>query len=143
MKPCPAWYEEIIDHALGQPMRSALKEHLGTCATCAAALDELHARAELIDSGLRGLAASEPSPSLAARVLSRLSPPVPIWKTVTAFASLVLIAGIAAWKSQEHQDIVSQEAVQISRWRSPTEALLRSTGDPLLKSVPKFGGSIP
>ncbi len=143
MKPCDAWREAIFDHALGDPPAPGLAEHLEACPACAAALEEVRAGAARMDSGLRRLVASDPSPSLAARVLANLAPPVPRWKIALALCSLVVAAGIAVWTSRDAREAAPRESVSISSWRSPTEGLLRSSADPLFKTVPKFGGVNP
>lgn len=147
MKPCAEWHEELLDHALGATPGAALAAHFAGCAACAAALVHWRGAAERLDASLPRLTAAEPPPYLAARVLARIeSAPTEAfgfgWRA--ALAGLALAVGLAAViytgrAARAREEAVVSAAAALSRWRSPTNALLRSPGDALLKSVPQLG----
>lgn len=151
MSACSDWQEQLTDLALGQPTGLELTAHLERCAACAAALIDLRARVERLDGAVRGLVASEPPPYLAARVHAEIKP-VPAWFGWIewwrpALATLALAAGLVGVVSvvrgglgtREPAETVPPAVVALFAWRSPTDALLRSPVDPLLKTVPQLG----
>ena len=151
MKPCKDWWRErLAEHALGAPASDALESHLKECPRCVGALIEQRARAEQIDAGIRLLAASEPSPQSAARVLavvrsSRRRRWVPERKrlaAVLAGIAILTVSGDYVWRV--HRQRVESERVlsagaAIARWRSPTQDLLRSPAHAWLKAPPRLG----
>jgi anti-sigma factor RsiW len=151
MKPCDdRWREELVDHTLGSPASAALTEHLENCAVCSEALREWKARMGQIDTGIRQLAASEPSAQATLRVMAdvrsrRQRVWLPEWKWVTATLSgLAIVAAsfIYVWKAQEQRKEAEKAfsaASAIGSWRSPTEGLLRSPADRWLKAPPQLG----
>lgn len=152
MTACADWREQLVDHALGLPVSPGLEAHLAGCAACASALAAWRAQVEQLDTGVRQLVASEPSPYLRSRVLAELNSQsarfvwVERWRR--ALAALAVVAGLAvlgyavrgALERQKQVETVSA-ALALSQWRSPTEALLQSPADALLKTVPRLGES--
>jgi len=150
MKSCSDWQEELLDHALGIPASADLAAHVSCCAACAGAVQELHQRAAQIDTGVRALFRAEPSPFLASRVLVHAAERAtcslwPAWLK-PALATLLLIA--LAWfgvhvvrgSIERRRNEAAQAAARsIASWHSPTEGLLRSSADSLLKSLPRLG----
>ncbi len=153
MTVCGEWRERLEDHALGLPADAPLAQHLATCAVCAAALVEWRAHAGQIDAGVRRLIAAEPSTDFSSRVLAEIRQPQSPWawnpRWSVAFAALALAAviGVLAFalrrgrERRDQADQASSAAAVLSRWRSPTEPLLRSLADTVLKSVPRLGES--
>lgn len=151
MKPCDRWRDELADRALGACASPALAAHLAKCPACSAALAQLQARACEIDDGIRQLVASELSANAAARILAQVESRAPQrrssprWKTAAAaFAALVILAVWAneTWKLRERREETVKAlsaAADISNWRSPTQDLLRSPYDTLLKGPPRLG----
>lgn len=150
MNPCPEWHEEILDLALGVAPSDALRAHFSGCEACAAALWEFRERAARIDEGVRALARGEPSAFLASRILVQAAtrPPFSTWSArfrlaLAAFALIALVTtGVHAVRGsieRQRTEAAQAAARNISSWHSPTEALLRSSADPLLKTLPRLG----
>ncbi len=73
MKPCDErWREQLVDNILGSPPSGALTGHLEKCAVCSEVLREWKARMGQIDTGIRQLAASEPSAQATLRIMAEL-----------------------------------------------------------------------
>ena len=144
MTPCRQWNEELLECALGRPLTPALSAHLARCAECSGALEALRAKAREMDRVLTGLAASEPRRGGPERVLARIATtaPVPAYpRLVAAAVALVILAGLVGLTTRPGRTIrlSTRLSAHLSTWRSPTECLLRSPADPLLKSVPRLG----
>jgi hypothetical protein len=151
MNACPQWREELIDHALGQPPGAALQAHLATCAGCSEALVALRQKASQMDTGIQQLTAAEPRAQAPERVLAqiqqrspgRLFDGKPFYGRI-ALAALVLTASLVVvlYRPPAPEKAVPFPVVALSAlstWRSPTESLLHSAGDPLLKRIPQLG----
>ncbi len=152
MNSCSEFRDSLLDHALGLPRTSDVESHLAGCKACARALERWRSQVRQIDSGVRRLVAIEPSPFLVPSVLAKAnaSPSLALWprRWKVAFASLALIAvaclaGVTAHRAIEkrREAQVISIARSLSRWKSPTESLLRSPVDPLLKNLPRLGES--
>lgn len=151
MSACFKWREQLLDLALGLPASPELEAHLPGCVACATALTEWRARAEQLDSSIRHLAASEPSSYLGSGVLARINsaPARVAWAEQWRVALVVLatVMGITvmvyvvrgAIQRRDRAEKVSSIAAALSNWRSPTEALLGSPADPLLRTLPRLG----
>lgn len=155
MSACREWNDRLLDLALGALKGSearAVEAHAHGCAACAGALTELRARSEGIDAAVRHLVGGvQLSPEFRARVLAQVEahPARAAWRParVGMLAALVASALIVAavlrlspgkwWPAPKHPD--STVVTRLSTWRSPTEALLRSSADELLDSRPQFG----
>jgi hypothetical protein len=110
----------------------------------------LRERSRQLDSGLRSLVCTEgPSPAfrhrltsaIEARRASRFGWRVPIGAIAAGLAVAVLgiILGRGVNRRSGREDSpVPPSAAQISEWRSPTDALLR-TSDEFLNLSPRFG----
>jgi hypothetical protein len=141
-----------------------LEAHIKGCASCAAALAEMRARAARIDLALPKLAeGAELQEGFEARVIaqigsrkaarisaghasgnaaSRRSNWLSGWRMRLAAAGVVCAVVIAAvvWPQVKKRWHIGEEpAVSISTWRSPTESLLQTPGRELLQSGPKLG----
>lgn len=150
MTACADWREQLLDHSLGLPVSPGLEAHLAGCAACASALAAWRVQVEQLDTGVRQLVASEPSPYLRSRVLAEINSQsarfvwVERWRrelaALAVVASLTVLAYIVrgALERQKQVETVSA-ALALSQWRSPTEALLQSPADALLKTVPRLG----
>lgn len=155
MNPCPGWKDRLIEFALGAvpaPEARAVEAHIAGCAGCSCALGELRGRGEEISKALREfMRQAEPPPNFCGRVLASLdgrsqthawhSRRVATWAAAAAFVLLVATAvGLQVGKGRRGSgDFSSQALTGLSAWRSPTEGLLRSPGDELLKSTPRLG----
>ena len=116
--------QSLVDRALGLST-----EH--SCPSCAASFQAWRAGLDV-----------EPSPFLATRILANVQAQKPVrrWKVLAALASLVAIAALAVRVTPREE--VPPEVVALAHWQSPTASLLRSTADPLLKTVPRLGTGV-
>jgi len=143
MNACLNWREELIDHALGQSPSAALTAHLGACAGCSEALEAWRQKAAQMDAGVQQLTTAEPRAQGPERVLAQiqeLSAGKPLYGRI-ALAVLILTVTVVAvlYRLTPAKKVVSLPVMALSGWHSPTEALLHSAADPLLKSVPHLG----
>jgi len=152
---CPEWNDRLLNHAAGGPSgpeTHALEGHLKRCPGCAGAVEKLLARATEIDLAVRQLVeCAGPSAGFDARVLSSAQARPArtgrrLWQ-VGVVAAVVTAAIVFAlvlnprWSKPRPAVTphATAPAAALSGWRSPTEGLLRSSGDELLRSGPRLG----
>jgi len=143
MKPCDKWKEAVIECALGEPPGAALEQHLAACPVCSMALAAWRKRAAQLDATLQDLTAVEPGPHMPARILAGIedgaSRPF-YWRLIPAAAlAVIACAVVSLYRPAEPRRPGPATVTALSAWRSPTQSLLRSSADPLLKGVPRFG----
>lgn len=153
MNACPSWKDRLLDHALDAldaREASQVEAHVEACPACARALAALRARRQEMDAALRGLGHAEGPPvgfrarllqqreSAAARLPWRLA-----WAAVPAALVLIALATLFIRASgggspdiQRAEWVATRELVE---WRSPTETLMRSPIEGLLRSGPRLG----
>ena len=137
---CREWKDALIDHALGQPADTALEAHLAACTACAAALRTWRERAAQLDPAVRQLTASEPGPYGPERILSHVALPRRRFVGRLAWAlPLIVLMVLVFYKLSRREPNITPSLTALSTWRSPTQSLLRSPADPLLKDVPRLG----
>jgi hypothetical protein len=139
MTPCRQWSDELVERSLGRTPTQELSAHLARCAECNGALEAWRERASEMDLVLTRLARSEPRPGGPERVLVRISTtaPAPSYlRLVTAAFALVILAYLIVFPARP------VKAISLVTWRSPTQSMLRSQADPLLKSVPRLGDGL-
>jgi len=138
---CREWKDALIDHALGSPADAALNAHLAGCPACAAALREWRERAAQLDPAIRQLTAVEPEPFGPERILSRAATTrrQPFYTRLAWALPLIVLLVLAFFKLARKEPSVPPSLTALSTWRSPTQSLLRSPADPLLKHVPRLG----
>jgi anti-sigma factor RsiW len=151
MNECRQWGDRLLDYTLDAlpPSRAdEVEGHLQSCASCAAAADALQRKQQQMEAGLAQLVrAAEASPAFRARVVAaareRSQPVVwqPAWKGVLAAVALVALAAIFLPGLAERWEVSTDagDLAALSRWRSPTESLLRSPADVLLQETPRLG----
>jgi hypothetical protein len=141
MTDCQKWTDALIDHALGQPADAALEAHLAGCSACAAALRGWSERASQLDPAIRQLTAVEPGPYGPERILSlvALRPRRPFYARLAWALPLVILLALTFYKLSRPEPRAPLPLTALSTWRSPTQSLLRSPADPLLKDVPRLG----
>ena len=143
MNACQKGREELIGCALGQPPGAALGAHLAACEECSQALEAWRDKASQMDAGIQQLTAATPRAHGPERILAQirqLTPGRPFYGRV-ALAALVLTASLVVvlYRPAPPRKV---ETLPLMAWRSPTESLLHSTADTLLKSVPQFGKKV-
>jgi anti-sigma factor RsiW len=151
---CEKWKDQLLEAALTESVGEDLAEHLRTCKDCAAELKTLEARRARLDT-LLPLAAqdSEPSADFRTRVLAAAeaahgSKGMPRWRMwtltgATAAAAIVLVLG-AWWYRGAARRIPPDEiaaAQKLAEWRAPSDSLLATPGQEILRTTPKLGES--
>ena len=142
MNACPKWRDELIGHALGRPPSAALEAHLAACAGCSQALEAWRQKAARMDAGVQQLTAAEPRAHGPERVLTQiqqLSPSRPFYGRVALAALILTVSLVVVLYRPAPPKKVPFPLMALSTWRSPTESLLHSPADSLLKSVPHLG----
>jgi hypothetical protein len=166
MNACREWKDKLLEYAVLEGATGATKEfgadacaleaHIKGCAVCAAALGELRARTARIDAALPQIAdGAKLQEGFEARVFARIAGGdaggnsaarytnwLSGWRMRLAMAGAVCAVVIAAvvWPQVKKIWHIGEEPVMsISTWRSPTESLLRTPGQELLRSGPKVG----
>jgi anti-sigma factor RsiW len=154
MSPCREWNDRLLDFALGdlEPRDAAAVEaHLAGCGACAAAVSEFQRRAAEINSAVHQIVqGAELRPGFFARVLARLearpAPAWPRWRLAVLGAGLATALVLGAilgpflarrWPSLRQP--APAPVAALSTWQSPTEGLLRSSGEELLEGAPRLG----
>lgn len=138
---CQEWKDALIDHALGESADAALEAHLAACPPCAEALRAWRERAARLDPAIRQITASEPGLYGPERILSRaaLRPRRPFYGRLAWALPLIVLLALAFYRLARREPSVPPPLAALSNWRSPTQSLLRSPTDPLLKDVPRLG----
>jgi hypothetical protein len=96
---CERYQGALTDLAAGAPAAPGLEAHLVGCAACRQELDALRRALALVETDLRQLLETEPSPALAARIRRAAAEPLvsPAWRPgrvlqVVAAAALLAVA---------------------------------------------------
>lgn len=132
-------------HALGEPAGAALEAHLAACPACSQAVAAWRGKAGQLDAALRELSAVEPPAYGPERVLARIQlQPARPFRRLLAHATLAVLVLLACLLVALRRPVRVQQAdllpvSALSTWRSPTQSLLRSPADALLKGVPRLG----
>jgi hypothetical protein len=151
---CERWKGQLAEAALTETLTEGLKEHLRTCVTCAEALKGLRARKERMDALLPLVAkGAEPSADFRARVLAetealnegKRTQPWRIWRLAgaTVVVALMLMVGVR-WYERTERTVSEDElaaAQKLAEWRAPSDALLATPGQEILRTMPRLGKS--
>lgn len=149
---CEKWKDQLREAALMGASTPELAEHLQTCAPCSAELRDLEARRARLDALLPRVAqGAQPSADFRARVLAAAEATgkrkrVPRWQAWTlagAAAAIVLVIG-AVWHRGTTGKIQPDElaaAQRLAEWRAPSDSLLVTPGQEILRTTPKLGES--
>jgi hypothetical protein len=145
MTACSEWREALIDHALGQPASAALEAHLPACTGCSQALETWRQKTAELDAAVQQRSAAEPRAYGAERVLARIRQ---VQTARPSFGRIALAALILAvclvvvlYRRNRPEKHLPFSEMALSAWRSPTQSLLHSPADPLLRTVPHLGES--
>jgi hypothetical protein len=151
---CEKWKDQLLEAALTGANPQELAEHLQTCAPCAVELRALEARRTRMDTLLPLLArGSQPSADFRARVLAAAEATdkrkrVARWRFwtlagATATAVTLLLIGVT-WHRQAALRVSKDElaaAQKLAVWRAPSDSLLATPGQEILRTTPKLGES--
>jgi hypothetical protein len=151
---CQKWKDPLREAALTGATAKDLEEHLRSCAKCSAELHEVRARAARLDAMLPLVAqGAEPSADFRARVLvaaaaakeGKRARPWRVW-TLTGAATVVAVVLMITVSLQRRtaRRIPWEElaaAQKLAEWRAPSDGLLATPGQEILKTTPKLGQS--
>lgn len=146
--PCEKWKDQLLEAALTGARPKDLELHLRDCKGCAAELQELGAIRARQDSLLPLLVrGSQPSPDFRARVLTaaeahseqKRAPRWRVWALAgaTLAAAVVLMVERGAVRNDGAEELAA--AQKLAEWRAPSDSLLKTPGEEILKGTPKLG----
>lgn len=148
--PCEKWKDQLLEAALTGTCTKDLELHVRDCKSCAAKLRELEAIRARQDSLLPLLVGgSQPSLDFRARVLAaaearreqKRAPKWRVWALVgaTVAAAVVFLVQRGAVRKDEAKELAA--AQKLAEWRAPSDSLLKTPGQEILKTTPKLGES--
>lgn len=151
---CEKWKDQLLEAALTASTAKDLEEHLRSCANCSAELDELRARKARLDALLPLVAQrAEPPADFQARVLAaaratnegKRARPWRVWTLAGATALVVVVLMIGVILQRRAARMIPGDelaaAQKLAEWRAPSDGLLRTPGQEILKTMPKLGNS--
>jgi hypothetical protein len=150
---CEKWNDQILEAALTGAASTDFEKHLRGCAICSSALDAARARKAQMDQLLPLVArGAEPPVDFRARVLvaaeaaneGKRARHWRLWTLAgTAAAIVVLVIGVTMYR-RTAQAVPEEElaaAQKLAEWRAPSDGLLRTPGQEILKAMPRLGKS--
>jgi len=151
---CEKWKDPLREAALTGAIAKDLEEHLRSCTNCSAELDEMRARAVRLDALLPLVAqGAEPSADFQARVLAaakaaregKRARPWRVWTLAGATAVVVVVLMIGVALQRRTARVIPGEelatAQKLAEWRAPSDGLLATPGQEILRTVPRLGES--
>ncbi len=150
---CEKWKDHLLEAALTGAVGKDFEEHLRSCTNCSRELDAVRVRKvrlnELLPLVARG---SEPQADFRARVLAAAAAaserkgarPWRVWTLAGATAAFVLLMIGATMYRRAAQTIPAEELAAVQRlaeWRAPSDGLLMTPGQEILKTMPRLGKS--
>jgi hypothetical protein len=151
---CENWKDSLREAALTGTTAKDLEEHLRSCAKCSAELDEVRARAARLDALLPLVVqGAEPSADFRSRVLAtaeatgegKRGRPWKAWTLAGATVVVValLVVGVALLRRNGPAIPAGEVAAaqKLAEWRAPSDGLLRTPGQEILKGMPRLGQS--
>lgn len=151
---CDKWKDQLLEAALTGATTKDFEEHLRSCANCSRELDAVCDRKAQLDEVLPLVARkAQPPADFHARVLAaakaasegKRARPWRVWTLAgaTAVAVLVLIVGTAMYRRSAHTIQATEVAAaqRLTEWRAPSDSLLKTPGQEILKGMPKLGQS--
>lgn len=151
---CEKWKDQLLEAALTGATTAELAEHLRTCTRCAEELKALEPRKARLDALLPQIVqGSKPSAGFRARVLAAAETAgerkhASGWRSwtlagaVAATAMALLVS--ALWYRGRTGKIQPEElaaAQKLAEWRAPSDSLLATPGQEILRTTPKLGES--
>ena len=149
---CENWKPVLLEAALSETVPPEMAQHLEQCPHCAEEWKAVQGRARQLQDLLpRITLGAEPSAGFRARVLAAAATAQPKraalkWRVlVLAGATATLVALLMLNKRSEPNasaDLSSKElaaAQKLTEWRAPSDTLLATPGQEMLKSLPKLG----
>jgi anti-sigma factor RsiW len=151
---CEKWKDQLLEAALTATTAKDLEEHLRSCANCSAELDEFRARKARLDELLPLVAqGAEPPANFRARVLvaagaaneGKRARPWRVWTLAGATALIVAVLMVDLTVRRRIGPAVPEDelaaAQKLAEWRAPSDGLLMTPGQEILKTTPRLGKS--
>ncbi len=153
---CEKWNDQLLEAALTGSTAKDLEEHLKSCVKCSAELDEVRARQARLEELLPFVArGAEPAADFKARVLAaaevaskgKRAQRWRLWTLAGATAAIVVLVIGAAMYRRTTQTISTISVTEVAavqklvEWRAPSDSLLVTPGQEILKGTPKLGQS--
>ncbi len=151
---CEKWNDQLLEAALAGTTAKDLEEHLKSCTKCSTELEQARARKTRLDELLPLVArGAEPGADFRARVLAAAvgekerhrAARWRVWTLAGATAVVVtlLIVGLTLVRRNGPAVPVEELAAaqKLAEWRAPSDSLLATPGQEILKTTPKLGQS--
>jgi hypothetical protein len=150
---CAKWKDQLLEAALTGIAAGGLEEHMLKCASCGGELVALRARRERLDALLPLLTqGAEPSVEFRARVLAAAEAPSEAkrmgpwrtWGLAGALATVLALLMIGLTLHRTARTVPETElaaAQKLAEWRAPSDVLLVTPGQEILRTTPKLGES--
>jgi hypothetical protein len=150
---CEKWRDQLLEAALTGATAKDFEEHLRSCTICSTELDAVRERKARMDELLPLVArGAEPPADFRARVLAAAEAAGEgkrtrrwrLWTLAGATAAMVMLMIGAAMYRRTAQTIPRDEITAIQKlaeWRAPSDSLLMTPGQEILKTTPKLGQS--
>jgi anti-sigma factor RsiW len=148
---CEKWKDPLRESALTGATPRDLEEHLRSCAKCSAEMDEVRARAARLEALLPLVArGAEPSADFRARVLAAAGEGKRarlwrIWTLAGAAAAVVVVLMIGVNLQRRTAQMIPVDelaaAQKLAEWRAPSDGLLVTPGQEMLRTMPRLGKS--
>ena len=149
---CESWKDQLLEAALTGSLTAGLEEHLRTCTICSEELENVRARKARLDTLLPLVAqGSEPSANFRERVLAAAARegkrawPWRVWTLAGATAVVVMVLMIAVALQRRTARMIPEDelaaAQKLAEWRAPSDGLLVTPGQEILRTMPKLGES--
>jgi len=148
---CEKWQAAMLEAAVNGPMESGLAEHLRACVQCYLEWQALRERADRLQGLLPMIAqGAEPSPDFRARVLAATATPKRstqgrLRMFVAAGAAAAVVVVLVTNSSRRAATRLSNKelatAQKLAEWRAPSDQLLATPGEDMLRTVPELGKS--
>jgi len=149
---CEKWKDQLLEAAL-TGAKANFEEHLRVCTICSRELDAVRARKAQLDELLPLVArGAEPPADFQAHVLAAAEAASGasrarrwrVWTLAGATAAIVALMIGATMYRRAAQRITEKELAAVQRlteWRAPSDALLVTPGQEILRTMPRLGES--
>jgi hypothetical protein len=148
---CEKWKGQLLEAALTGAMTKDFEGHLRSCKTCSRELDAVRARKSRLDELLPLVARGSELPAdFRAQVLAAAASGANrarqrrVWTLAGATAAIVvlMIGATMLWRATQVIQENELAAVQkLAEWRAPSDSLLVTPGQEILRTMPRLGES--
>jgi len=151
---CESLKDQLLEAALTGSLAAGLEEHLRTCTICSEEMDNVRTRKARLDTLLPLVAqGSEPSANFRARVLAaaeaaregKQARPWRVWTLAGATAVVVAVLMIGVTLQRRAARMIPRDelaaAQKLAEWRAPSDGLLVTPGQEILRTMPRLGES--